>query len=139
MQLAEDDGCFGSILFGNEKPVSYQYMTKKNKRLIGKFIGFDPDYQKYSPGKIHMFSCIQHLFDEPSYEIYDFAGGGFRYMIDFSSDRASCADMLKLSLHPWHLTIIGTHMALASLTKASTTCCDLLGLREHLRKKLRGR
>lgn len=139
MRLAEEGGCFGSVMFANEKPISYQYMTKRNKRLLGKFIGFDPKYQKYSPGKVHMLSCIQYLFDDSSCEIYDFAGGGFRYMIEFSSDRASCADTLRLSFHPRHLAIIGAHMALASITKMSTNCCDLLGLRERLRRKLRGR
>ncbi|MEZ5931516.1 MAG: GNAT family N-acetyltransferase [Alphaproteobacteria bacterium] len=139
MRSAERDGCFGSILCANQMPVSYQFMTRKNKRLIGTYIGFDPAYQKYSPGKIHMLACIRHLFDDPSSEIYDFAGGGFRYMIDFSSDRAACADMLRLSPRPWHLLVIGAHLTLATLARKVTALCDGLRLKECLRRKLRGR
>ncbi|NJO37172.1 MAG: GNAT family N-acetyltransferase [Rhizobiales bacterium] len=139
MRSAERDGCFGSVLFAGQTPVSYQFMVRKNKRLIGTFIGFDPAYQKYSPGKIHMLACIRHLFDDPSSEIYDFAGGGFRYMTDFSTDQAGCADMLRLGPNPWHLLIIGTHLALGTLTRTSSALVDKLQLKERLRRKLRGR
>jgi hypothetical protein len=139
MRSAERDGCFGSVLFASQAPVSYQFMIRRSKRLIGTFIGFDPAFQKYSPGKIHMLACIRHLFDDPSSEIYDFAGGGFRYMIDFSSDQAGCADMLRLGPNPWHLLIVGTHLALGALTRGSTALADKLQLKERLRRRLRGR
>jgi hypothetical protein len=139
IQLAEHDGCCGTIMFAKEKPVSYQYMVKRGKRFIGQYMGFDPEYQKFSPGKIHMLACIMYLFDDPTCDIYDFAGGNFRNLIEFSSDRASCADMLRLSFCPRHLMLIGTHLMLASITNASTILFDVLGLKERLRKMLRGR
>ena len=123
----------------NGQPISFLYFVKKRRRLIARYGGFDPDYAKLSPGTVHLLLCIERLFEEPDYGIFDFGQGPCDYKEFFATDGAPCADVLILRKTPRNVAIVCCHQCLALVTSVIMGLIHRTRLRQFLSQKLRGR
>lgn len=137
--LAEADGVRGYMLFLSEKPIAYVYAPCFPGTLLYQLIGYDPSYQKYSPGTVLLYLLIQRLFSEQEFEYMDFGEGYSWYKNFFSTGSSRCARVYYLAQTPGNFVAIALHIFWNSLTDSIGWALARLRVRSKLRTLLRAR
>jgi hypothetical protein len=78
--MARKDGMRGCALYVEEQPCAYFIGVQTKDSFHGNFMGFDPQFGKYSPGLLVLMHSIEHCFDPDSRATrIDFGWGDRRY------------------------------------------------------------
>ena len=78
--MARNTGLRGCVLYLDEQPCAFFIGVQYKDTFHGNFMGFDPQYSKYSPGLLVLMHSIEHCF-EPDCRAtqIDFGWGDRRY------------------------------------------------------------
>lgn len=81
--MAQQEGLRGCVLYLEQQPCAYFIGVQYKNVFHGNFMGFDPQFAKYSPGLLVLMHVIEHCFDpeNPATRI-DFGWGDRRYKRD---------------------------------------------------------
>jgi len=78
--MARNGGVRGCVLYVEEQPCAYFIGVQYKDTFHGNFMGFDPQFGKYSPGLLVLMHSIEHCFDaETRATRIDFGWGDRRY------------------------------------------------------------
>jgi CelD/BcsL family acetyltransferase involved in cellulose biosynthesis len=88
-RLAEREAELGnlrlSFLRVGGKRISFSYILRSQYTLYGVKIGYDPEYQAYSPGHLHLNLILRDAFAE-GYKEYDFLGADDAWKFDWTNE-----------------------------------------------------
>ena len=83
---AEKGMLFSCILYIEEQPVSFWIGTAYNNIFVSDYIGFDPKFSKYSPGKVCIVYLMRNLIkSNKNIKIIDFNFGEAPYKKQFGT------------------------------------------------------
>jgi hypothetical protein len=136
--LAAEGTCFGSIMFFDSTPISYIYCVMRGRRCEPLFRGFDPRCKQWSPGLVHHVWLIEEAFRDPDTDFFDFGLTEFQYKQQLATDQEECVNVLVLSKTLRHRIAVRLHRTMVQLTRRINGCSEALGVKQSLRKWLRG-
>lgn len=125
------------LLSSQQKPVSYLYCPADNDTLIYAYLGYDPEFARYSPGGVLHWLVFQKLFDDGDFRFFDFGQGEGEHKKQFSSHSKACADVYFLKKTFSNVWKILLHAGWESFVALLTQTLDSLGLKDKLKKIVR--
>jgi hypothetical protein len=96
VSLAAQDRVRAYILFDRERPVSYLYCPVDDGTLIYAYLGYDPDYMKFSVGTVLQWLAVEQMFGEGCFRFFDFTEGESDHKRLFATHEIRCANVLFL-------------------------------------------
>lgn len=139
LRAAERDETRGYLLFHEERPVAYLHCPIHDGVVFYGFLGYDPEYAKWSPGTVLQHLALEQLFQEPDLTMFDFTEGEGAHKSFFSTHGVLCADIYYLKKTLRNRFLVRLHTTLDSLSRAIVRLLDRLGLKERIKRLIRRR
>ena len=136
--LANADALRGFILFLEARPISYLYLPIKDRRVSYGHLGFDPAFARYSPGIVLQLLALESLFSENRYQVFDFTEGDGAHKRLFSTTERYCGNVFYLRSTIENRLILRLHLAVRRFSDFVDSLIVKSGLKERLRRALRG-
>lgn len=86
MDLAARDCVRAFLLRIKGRAIAYLYLPIENATLTYAFLGYDPDFAKYSAGAVLQLEALERLFAEERYRYFDFTEGEGAHKMLFGTD-----------------------------------------------------
>jgi Acetyltransferase (GNAT) domain len=135
--LASRDAMRGYILFHQQRPVAYVYCDVEDGVLVYGYVGYDLEFERWSPGTVLLYQIIQKHFTERAFPMFDFGGRDDSYKEFFATRSTLCADILYFHRDTRTFLLILLHFGLKFLSRSIGKTLDLLGLKAFVRKLLK--
>lgn len=129
----------GYILFHQGRPVAYLCCPVKDGILKYQYLGYDPQYQQWSPGTVLQHLALQQLFAEDIFRMFDFTEGQGAHKQFFATDSQRCANIYYFRRSPGNLSLLYLHTWLDWISVTVVGMLDRLGLKARLKKFIRSR
>jgi hypothetical protein len=136
-QLARQGRARGFILFHENRPVSYLYCPITKDVLIYAFLGYDPDYMRFSVGTILQWFALEHLFGEKSFRFFDFTEGQSDHKKLFATHSIQCANVFFLRDNLRNIFLSHTQRSINRFSKITGDILDQLGIKTTVRRLMR--
>src|SRR2546423_1317922 len=138
--LASCGRASGYLLFHEGKPIAYLFCVLEGADiLLYRYLGYDPQYQSWSPGTVLQYFVLEKLFAEQEIRLFDFTEGEGPQKRFLSTGSVRCADIYHLRRRPTIVITVLLHWALQRFSKALVDALERLGLKSRVKKFLRGR
>jgi CelD/BcsL family acetyltransferase involved in cellulose biosynthesis len=137
LEAAERDETRGYLLFHGERPVAYLHCPVHEGVVFYGYLGYDPEYAKWSPGTVLQHLALERLFQEPDLKMFDFTEGEGAHKSFFSTHGVLCADIYYLKRTLRNRFLIRLHTTLDSFSRAVVRLLDRLGLKERIKRLIR--
>jgi CelD/BcsL family acetyltransferase involved in cellulose biosynthesis len=97
-------------------------------------VGYDPQYARWSPGRVLLYYALKNLFDRGVPCIFDFSRGGGPggHKDFFSSNSVFCTELYYFKYSLKNLFIILLHLGVKSASKGFTRLLVFLKIKETL-------
>ena len=138
-RVARLDDARGYVLFHGELPVAYIFCPVDDGNLLYDFVGYDPDYQQWSPGTVLQYLALESLFAEGRYRAFDFTEGEADHKRFFADQSVLCADIFYFRKTLVNFLIVGLHAGLRSAASWSGRFLGRVGLKSRLKKLIRAK
>jgi CelD/BcsL family acetyltransferase involved in cellulose biosynthesis len=128
-------GAFRSyVLEQNDRPLAFAFGFQWKGCYTYEEVGFDPEYQKYSPGKVLFFRLLEDLIanDPPSVLDFGYGDSDYKQLFGTRQTRSGPVILARRDLRP--LTGLHWQQFQQSLRKRVRRLIERLGLLEKLRK-----
>jgi hypothetical protein len=135
--LGAEDSARGFLLFADDRPVSYLYLSAIGKILIYRYLGYDPNYTKLSAGTVLHWYAIESLFEEQKFAMLDFTEGEGSQKKQFSTGSILCTNRLYLNKNIANGLFIVSHIVISTLSSAIGRWLMQLGVKNRIRKLVR--
>jgi hypothetical protein len=142
-EAAEPGEALGYIIFLGETAIAYLYCGVVSGVVGYNYLGYLPEFSRWSPGTVLLYLVMQELYEKRSYRIFDFTEGGDRGTPSqkqlFSTSSVVCADVY------WFKPTIGNSLVVMLQTSfdwVSEEIGSLLeraGVKNRVRKWIRRR
>jgi len=136
-KLAREGNVRGFILFYNDQPVAYLYCPISNGVLIYAFLGYDPEYMRFSVGTILQWLALEYLFEERCFSFFDFTEGQSDHKKLFATDSIRCVNVFFLRKNLPNLFLLQSHRAVDYFSKFIGDKLDQFGLKVKIKKLMR--
>jgi len=136
-ELASQDCVRAFILFDGEKPVAYLYCPVTDDVLQYAYLGYDPEYQPWSPGTVLQYCALESLFAEGRFKAFDFGEGEAAHKMFFATSSVRCADIYFFRRTMRNRLLIRSHIMVDLLSSTVGALLDRLNLKSRIKKWLR--
>ncbi len=138
--MAERDSVRGYLLFLEGRPVAYIYCPGQGDILYQGILGYNPEFQQWSPGMVLNYLSLESMFSENKrFRMLDFSEGEYEYKKQLSTGSARCAEIYYFRPTFRNLILIGFHHGWVSSVKLALRALDYLKLKDRVKKLLRSR
>lgn len=137
MMLAAEDQVRGYILFDDGRPVSYLYCPIRNGVLLYQYLGYDPQYSKWSVGTVLQWCAFQSIFAEGKFQLFDFTEGQSEHKRMFATGSVPCANVYFLQNTIRNISLIQGQRVFFGFSELSGDILERLGLKARIKKLLR--
>ena len=138
-ELAACPSARGYLLFYGDRSIAYMFCPERNGNLLYQYVGYDPDFQQWSPGTVLLYLAIESLFTEGRYRTFDFTEGEGPHKEFFANNSMLCADIYYFRRGPLHLLLLGAHTGLHASSRALVRALDRVGLKDRIKKIVRAK
>jgi CelD/BcsL family acetyltransferase involved in cellulose biosynthesis len=135
--LAQADSVRAYTLHLKGRPIAYLYSPAEDGVLFYKFLGYDPQHAKLSPGIVLQYLAFERLFAEQRFHLFDFEEGEGQHKRQFATALKTCAAFYIFRVTIRSLLCVVLHMLFATTTHGVLWVFNKLGLRRRARKLLR--
>ncbi|WP_332247264.1 GNAT family N-acetyltransferase [Alkalilimnicola ehrlichii MLHE-1] len=139
ISLAQNDQVRGFLLFHSGDPVAYLYCPAQDGVLRYRFLGYKPNAATLSPGTILQWLALDNLFKEGRFQYFDFCEGDAPHKAFFGSHCRVCGDIYWLKLTPKTIAAVVLNLSSLTLSEGLSWFLDQAGLKDRIRRSLRGR
>jgi len=129
----------GFVLFHKDRPVAYAFCRIKYEHLVYEHIGYDPEYAKWSPGKLLLYLLLERLFAESRHLYLDLGEGILPYKVFFATDHVQCVRVWYLRRTFRNLFIATANCLLTMTSILAGTLLGKVSLKQTIKRLLRGR
>ena len=137
VNLAGEGRLRAYVLFHGERPVSYLYCPENDGVLAYAYLGYDPEYQKFSVGTILQWLAIEQIFQERKFRFFDFTEGMSNHKQLFASHQRQCANVFFVRKTLANTLLIRSHMLMDCFSKWLGEILDRYGFKARVKKLLR--
>jgi CelD/BcsL family acetyltransferase involved in cellulose biosynthesis len=137
LQAADRDGARAYLLFHEERPVAYLHCPIHDGVVFYGYLGYDPEYAKWSPGTVLQHLALEKLFTEADLTMFDFTEGEGAHKSFFSTHSVLCADIYYLKRSLRNRCLVRLHTLLDAFSRALVRLLDRLGLKERIKRLIR--
>jgi CelD/BcsL family acetyltransferase involved in cellulose biosynthesis len=127
----------GYILFSGGHPVAYLYCPIRDGVLLYEHLGYDPQFQRWSPGTVLQHLVLEKLFEEGDCRCFDFTEGEGAHKEFFATGSVDCADMYYFRPTLRNRSLLRLHAGLRLFSDALVHIVDRLGVKTRLKKLIR--
>lgn len=127
----------GYILFHQERPVSYLFCPVLDNNLLYEFVGYDSNYEKWSPGTVLQYLVLESLFASREFATFDFTEGEGVHKEFFGNRSCLCADIFYFRMTPTNMAIVILHTGLFMASRGIVRLLGRLGLKAGIKKYIR--
>lgn len=136
-QLAAMGNLRAYLLFIGDRAVSYLYLPIYHNIIKYEFLGYHPDYRKYSVGTVLQMAVLEELFAEERFRYFDFTEGDGPHKALFGRQSVDAATLILLKRQPANQMLLGAHRAFIKVTGQLSTLADNAGVKPKLRRLIR--
>jgi CelD/BcsL family acetyltransferase involved in cellulose biosynthesis len=128
------------LLFDGDRPVSYLFCPVRDGVVVYAYLGYDPDYRRYSVGTVLQWLALESLFAENRFRFFDFTEGESEHKRLFATGHVECANVVLLTPTLMHRALIYSHRNFNRLAERLGAWLERHGLKSGVRRwlKLRG-
>jgi hypothetical protein len=137
--LTECGDARGYVLKHQGKTIAYIFCPVYDGNLHYEYVGYDSDYQQWSPGTVLQYLVLQSLFAEGKFRIFDFTEGKGAQKQFFGSQSVLCADIHYFKKTARNLLLVSLHSGLATASAATVRLLDRLGLKTRIKRLIRSK
>lgn len=137
LELAGADAFRGYLLYHGRQPVSYMYCPITDGVIEYAYLGFDPAYRQWSPGKVLQYYAMENLFAEGGYRLFDFGLGEGEHKRLFATSSIRCADIYCLRPTMGHTFWIRLHYIVDHLSAGIGRLLAKIRLKAVVKRLLR--
>ena len=140
LDRAREDRERGYLLLVGDLPIAYLYTPESHPGVLSYHsLGFDPDFEHFSPGTVLQYRVVEQLFGEGKHRIFDFGEGETEQKKLFATHHLLVADLYVL-----HPTLpnglrVSFRVALESISSAIVWSLDRVGVKRWVKRLLRRR
>jgi hypothetical protein len=138
-QVARYGDARGFVLFHETRPVAHIFCPVQEGSLLYQFVGYDPEYEQWSPGTVLQYLALESLFAEGGFRAFDFTEGEGAHKEFFANRDVQCADLYYFRKSARNYLAIGLHAGLHSASGGATRLLDRLGLKARIKKLIRSK
>jgi CelD/BcsL family acetyltransferase involved in cellulose biosynthesis len=137
--LAAQDHVRAYLLFDRERPVSYLYCPVDDGTLIYSYLGYDPDYMRFSVGTVLQWLAVEQMFSENRFSYFDFTEGESDHKRLFATHETLCANVLFLKNTLKNRILAHSHWQTGRFSGWLGDTLDRFGIRAKVKRFLRFR
>ena len=134
--MAERGWLRAYVMFGLDTPLAFALGYQYRKVFNYQNTGYDPEYQRFSPGKVLNFLFVQRLYDEDPPDIVDFGFGENQYKLVLCNDTRAQAGFWVPMTARGHCITAATR-ALDAAHRGGKALLDRTGLVRLLKRRIR--
>jgi CelD/BcsL family acetyltransferase involved in cellulose biosynthesis len=136
-ELAGRDEVRGFILFHEDRPVAYLYTPIHGGVARYEYVGFDPDYSRWSPGVVLQWLVLEKFFSDSRITLFDFLEGETRHKSFFATGSMRCADVYLFRKTIRSFLVVLAHHLVDRISYGAGALLQKLGLKSRIRKMIR--
>ena len=106
-RLAAQDRVRAFLLCRDERAVSYLYLPINGDTVQYAYLGYDPEFARFSPGTVLQLEAMERLFAEDRYRHFDFTEGDGAHKAMFGTHSVECASLFLLRRTMAHRALLG--------------------------------
>ena len=103
------------------------------------YLGFDPEYARWSPGTILQWLVLEKLLDDQGVRTFDFLEGETASKRLFATGSQRCADIYFFKPSLKNILLVISHSMLDSLSAFLGVVLDRLRLKSRVKELIRGK
>jgi hypothetical protein len=134
LSRAEHGTARGYVLFHENRGISYILCINQSENLRYRKIGYDPDYQSWSPGTVAFYCLLERLYEERAFEYLDFEGHEAPFKARLATLSVPCWRVVYFRRRLKPLGVMLGHFLFTRLLEVSVAGADRLGLKSPIRK-----
>ena len=125
------------LLLHGGRPVAYLYCPVRDSNLIFLYLGYDPNFAKWSVGTVLQWLALESLFREQRYRLFDFTQGESEHKRFYSTGGIDCGNVFFLKRTAFHEGLVLAHRSFNSGVEFLRDGLDTLQLRKRVVRLLR--
>ena len=137
LELAQQDKVRAFLLFKEQQPVSYLLLDAVGETLVYRYLGYDPEEAKTSPGTVLHWLALQYLTDQDRFKYLDFTEGEGQQKQTFGTESIYCANIYWLNKNTKNLLLVYSQVLLNRASASIGHALDAMGIKAKLKKILR--
>ncbi len=138
LDMAAENKVRAFLLFKENQPVSYLVLDAVGDTLVYRYLGYDPEESKTSPGTVLHWLALEYLTDHDQFKYLDFTEGEGQQKRTFGTESIYCANIYWLNKNIKNLALVYSQVTLNRASSAIGNALDSLGIKARLKKILRG-
>jgi hypothetical protein len=140
LRKARENRIVGLILYAKDTPVAYNLCPIYGDGImIYYWTGFNPEYNKYSPGTVLQYRTIETACGLDHVKYYDFCTGEGKHKELFTDVYKLCAEIFYFPLNPKYLFIVISNWIFDTLINIVRFLTRRLGIKDRIKKMVRAK
>lgn len=137
LDLASRDQVRGFVLFHSERPVAYLYTPAPEGLLVYDYLGYDPEFARWSPGSVLQYLALEQICAEQKFPLYCWGFGYSQTKEIFSTRQLLAADVYYFRPTVRNLTAVTLHHAVERTSATVGSILDRLNLKRTIKRWLK--
>jgi L-rhamnose mutarotase len=137
VDLAKSDNVRGYLIFYHGNPIAYLYCPVEDGVMLYEYLGYDPEYQKWSVGTILQWLALEEIFAEERFKIFDFTEGQDPQKKLLATDSVQSADVFFIRHNLKNIAYILLHIGFEEVSKVSGKLLDRIRLKKRIKQLIR--
>lgn len=134
---AATDSVRAYLLFHDGKAVSYLYLRSEDGCLTYDYLGYLPDYAKWSVGTVLQWVALEALFAEKKFHLFDFTEGDGSHKRLFATNHVPIANVIYLRRNLGNYVLITGHRLCNGFSVWAGEVLDRWGIKKTIKNFLR--
>lgn len=134
---AAADSVRAYLLFHDGKAVSYLYLRSHDGTLTYDFLGYLPDYGKWSVGTVLQWVALETLFAEKKFRLFDFTEGDGSHKRLFATNDVQIANVIYVRRNLSNYVLITGHRLCNAFSVCAGTLLENWGIKKTIKNFLR--
>jgi hypothetical protein len=138
-ELASRDQVRGYLLFHGAQPIAYLCCPAQGDILLYRYLGYLPQYRRWSPGTVLQYLVLERLFAEGRFRLFDFTQGEGQHKEFFATGSQQCADIYYFRKTLRIMLLLCLHAGSQTLSEMAGKALGFLGLKQWIKRFIRAR
>ena len=136
---AEEGRVRGYLLYAEGRAIAYLYapMYQGTGILLYSHLGYDPAYERLSPGTVLQYLALEDMFREGTLRVFDFLEGETQQKQVFGREHALCADVYTLRPTARTMLLVYLRIGTEAFSSAIVRAMDAVGVKRWIKRFIR--